>query len=107
MFDRKGATIKSKYVLLADIINDVLSFKLKNTTEGEVKQFKYFYSSYSETSNDEYQSAPITTTLYPNQIKNITYDLSYLSTGAHECLFLIDPGVLGTLKAIRKRIIIE
>jgi hypothetical protein len=93
--------------ILFNKLNDVLSFRLKNTTEGEVKQFKYFYSSFSETSNDEYQSAPTTTTLYPNQIKDITYDLSYLSKGAHECLFLIDPGVLGTLKAIRKRIIIE
>lgn len=87
--------------------NNVLSLKFKNTTEGEVKQFKYFYSSYSETANKESQSVPTTTTLYPNQIKNISYNLSSLGTGSHECLFLIDPGVLGTIKAIRKRITID
>ncbi len=87
--------------------NNVLSLKFKNTTEGEVKQFKYFYSSYSETTNKEFQSVPTTTTLYPNQIKNISHNLSSLGTGSHECLFLIDPGVLGTIRAIRKRITID
>ena len=87
--------------------NNILSLKFKNTTEGEVKQFKYFYSSYSETTNKEFQSVPTTTTLYPNQIKNISYNLSSLGAGSHECLFLIDPGVLGTIRAIRKRITVD
>ena len=87
--------------------NNMLSLKFKNTTEGEVKQFKYLYSSYSEVSNKEFQSSPITTTLYPNQIKTISYNLNNFGRGAYECLFLIDPGVLGTSKAVRKRIIIE
>jgi len=87
--------------------NKMVSFQIRNTTQGEVTKFRYLFSWFSETTNEEFQSKSNVTTLYPNQIKDISYNLSQLDNGAHECLFLIDPGVMGTVGAIRKRIIVE
>jgi hypothetical protein len=87
--------------------SNICTLNIKNNTPSYIHKFKYYYSAVNTKTGENISSKKMQRTVYPKQIKRLSYDISDLDKGTYEILFVVDPGLGLDLEALRKTITIR